>query len=115
VSLHASARSRIAYGYRDESATGRKQLFSEWIRNRPALVTAPPWYVVLGAEDLLVASREATSEAAAGRTRAYISRRAVSSMALLLMAFESWLNQQLTTCYHFVASISRMSGSAHST
>lgn len=58
-------------------------------------VTSAPWYVVLGAEDLRTAAEEATCAARAGKARPYVARRALSSVALLLMAFESWVNHEL--------------------
>lgn len=63
---------------------------------------SPPWYVVLGAEDLKAASDEAGQEAAKGRGRPYMARRAPASIALLLMAFESWINRTLTFVHMYV-------------
>jgi hypothetical protein len=79
----------------------RQELFADWLRKRKPLLTSPPPYVVLGAKDLDTAAREARSEAAAGRQRPYRAERALSSLALLFMAFESWVNHQLTGLYLF--------------
>jgi hypothetical protein len=78
------------------NSPNRRTLFEEWIRTARAVVTSPPAFVLLGAEDLATAADRASEQAAIGRGRPYRARRAVSSMVLLLMAFESWVNHHLT-------------------
>jgi hypothetical protein len=80
---------------------GRK-LYVERMERAQGGPMSPPWYVVLGAEDLKTASDEAGQEAAKGRGRPYMARRAPASIALLLMAFESWIKRTLTLMHTYV-------------
>ena len=74
--------------------------FADWIRQGGPEVFSLPRYVHLAAEDLKRSAQEAIQEAAAGKTRPFLARRAPASMALLFMALEAWVNMQLAMILH---------------
>lgn len=81
------------------SKARRQKQFVDWLTNRKVMITGDPPYLVLGAEDLKAAEIEARRDAAAGGERPHFAQRSVSSIVLLCMGFESWVNRQLSISY----------------
>jgi hypothetical protein len=79
----------------------RRRQIAEWQGQEDGAALALPRYAVLGAEDLEIASEQAREHALAGEPRPYPAKRAPASLALLFMAFESWVNMRLTMAFFF--------------